>query len=110
MIRSVTDHEIRIGDDVYGQTVALTAETIIHDWPDTAIGDLQEQDFSMLLRAEPEVIVLGTGVSNVFPPRELVFSMARLGVGFEVMDTAAAARTFNVLIGEGRQVAAVLYV
>jgi len=62
-----------------------------------------------LLDGRPEVIVLGTGATNVFPPRELVFAMARRGIGLEVMDTAAAARTFNVLVGEDRQVAAVLY-
>ena len=54
--------------------------------------------------------MLGTGASNVFPPRELVFAMARRQVGFETMDTAAAARTFNVLAGEGRRVAALLYI
>ena len=67
------------------------------------------EDFSTLLENKPEVIVLGTGKSMVFAPRELVFAMARRQVGFEVMDTAAAARTYNVLAGEGRQVAAVLY-
>jgi len=52
--------------------------------------------------------VVGTGTKNLFPPRDLVFGFARRGVGLEVMDTAAAARTFNVLAGEGRRVAAVL--
>ena len=61
------------------------------------------------LDSDPEIIVLGTGQSNIFAPRELVFAMARRGVGFEVMNSAAAARTFNVLAGEGRRVAAVLY-
>jgi uncharacterized protein len=48
-------------------------------------------------------------VTNVFPPRELVFALARRGIGLEFMDTPAAARTYNVLASEGRQVAAVLY-
>ncbi len=53
--------------------------------------------------------MLGTGNTVVFPPRELVIAMARSGIGLESMDTPAAARTFNVLAGEGRRVAAVLY-
>ena len=53
--------------------------------------------------------MLGTGSGHVIPPRELMFAFARKGVGLEVMDTRAAARTFNVLVAEGRQVAAVLY-
>jgi uncharacterized protein len=61
------------------------------------------------METNPELIILGTGPTNVFPPRELVFALARRGIGLECMDTAAAARTFNVLSGEGRSVAAVLY-
>ena len=108
-IRGVSDQEIRIADDVYRETVALTVDSVITGWPTTAPGDLAESDFAGLLDAEPEIIVLGTGTGSVFPRRELVFAMARRGVGFEVMDTRAAARTFNVLASEGRSVAAVLY-
>ena len=64
----------------------------------------------MKCRANKGMVLLGTGTKSVFPPRELTFSFARKGIGLEVMDTAAAARTFNVLANEGRRVAAVLYV
>ena len=53
--------------------------------------------------------MIGTGWAPARPPRELTFAFARKGIGLEVMDTAAAARTFNVLANEGRRVAAVLY-
>jgi uncharacterized protein len=109
MIRSVTADGIYIGKVCYDRTIGLTTDTVLEDWSAESIADLEEDDFSALLDANPEVIVLGTGDSNVFPPRELVFAMARRRVGFEVMDTAAAARTYNVLAAEGRQVAAVLY-
>ena len=64
---------------------------------------------SNVLDADPEVIVLGTGRAQQFPPRQLVFAMARRGIGLETMETRSAASTFNVLAGEGRRVAAVLY-
>lgn len=108
-VHSVTGGEIRIGNDVFDHTIALTADSVIDDWPRKGISNLQESDFSLLLETAPEVIVLGTGAKNIFPPRDLVFAMARRGVGFEVMPTPAAARTFNVLAGEDRRVAAVLY-
>ncbi len=73
------------------------------------IAGLKDTDFEALLEMGPEIILLGTGRSNVFPPRELMFAFARRRVGLECMDTAAAARTFNVLTAEGRQIAAVLY-
>ena len=80
------------------------------NWTDKSVPQLTEADFLALLDRGPEMIVLGTGPSNIFPPRELVFAMARRGVGLEVMNTGAAARTFNVLAAEGRSVAAVLYI
>ena len=109
MIRTISDGEVRIGDDVFDHTIALAEDTVFDDWPQKAVAELTEADFSSLLASDPEIIVLGTGQSNVFAPRELVFAMARRGVGFEVMNSAAAARTFNVLVGEDRRVATVLY-
>ncbi len=108
-IRSVSNGRITIGENTYDHTIALTANAIIGKWPKTVVSELVENDFESLLETEPEVIIVGTGLTNIFPPRELVFAMARRGVGLEVMDTTAAARTFNVLVAEDRQVAAVLF-
>ncbi len=108
-IRSVTATEIRIGDERLQRSVALTAEGSIDEWTDKPVDSLTEADFANLTASQPELIVLGTGQAHIIPPRELVFAMARKGIGFEVMQTSAAARTFNVLTGEGRLVAAVLY-
>lgn len=73
------------------------------------MAQLTARDFETLFANSPEIVLLGTGQSHVFPPRELTFAFARRGVGLECMNTAAAARTFNVLASEGRQVAAVLF-
>lgn len=108
-VRSVSDTEIRIGDARWTQAVALTGERVLGNWEGKPVAALTFDDFSRLIAAEPELIVLGTGERHLVPPRELVFAMARSGIGFEVMQTPAAARTFNVLVSEGRQVAAVLY-
>lgn len=108
-VRSISQGTITIGRDTYEQPVALTIDSVIGPWPPKPVPDLVEEDFAVLLETRPEVIVLGTGAKNVFPPRELTFAMARRGIGLEVMDTRAAARTFNVLAGEDRRVVAVLY-
>jgi uncharacterized protein len=109
VIRSVSETAIRINDEEYPDSVALTAEEIIGTWPGTSIAALTVADFDAVFETKPEIVLLGTGTSNVFPPRELTFAFARKGVGLEVMDTAAAARTFNVLANESRRVTAVLY-
>jgi len=108
-VRSVRDDGIVVGEETYTGTIALTSERVLQDWQATDIASLEFDDFSDLLDAAPEIVLLGTGDHQVFPPRELVFAMARRGIGFEVMDTRAAARTFNVLVTEDRSVAAVLY-
>jgi len=108
-IRSVAAGVVRVNADEFRAPVALTAEEILGEWTPKPILDLVEDDFAPLLEKAPEVVLLGTGGSNVFPPRELTFAFARRGIGLEVMDTAAAARTFNVLAIEGRRVSAVLY-
>ena len=109
MIRSVSADGIRIGDDLFDQTIGLAADGVLENWEAKSVESLEESDFADLLSGDPEVIVLGTGRTNIFPPRELVFALARRQIGLEVMDTAAAARTYNVLAGEGRRVAALLF-
>lgn len=108
-IHSVADDLVRIGSQTYRATVALTPEVVIESWAAGPVHTLAEVDFQVLFDTSPEVIVLGTGRKNIFPPRELMFAFARRGIGLEVMNTPAAARTFNVLAGEGRRIAAVLY-
>jgi uncharacterized protein len=109
VIRSVSAEAILVNEEHHGKSIALTPEEMLGAWPATPIGDLTEAHFEAILGTDPELVLLGTGASNIFPPRELIFAFARKGIGLEVMDTGAAARTFNVLANEGRKVAAVLY-
>lgn len=110
MIRKVAEGEIHIGNSAYSSTIALTNDEVMESWTTKSVGELTPGDLEQLLNEGAEVVVLGTGVRHEFAPKEIMFALARKGVGFEVMDTAAAARTYNVLAGEGRRVAAVLYI
>lgn len=108
-VQRVTPSSITVNGQPYVESIALTPAEIFSDWRAKPVAELAETDFEALLEGAPEIILLGTGPDNLFPPRELMFAFARRGIGLECMDTAAAARTFNVLAAEGRQVAAVLY-
>jgi len=108
VIQSVSATAIRVSGESYACAIALTPEQLVPGWQSKPVADLTIADFDELLGGDPELVVVGTGSRNIFPPRDLVFAFARRGVGLEVMDTAAAARTFNVLAGEGRRIAAVL--
>ena len=62
--------------------------------------------FDESARGSPELVVLGSGEAQAFPPAEVMAACLQRGIGLEAMTNAAAARTFNVLAGEGRRVVA----
>lgn len=110
MIRDVSAGQVRINDTVYHETVALTPDAVLDGAPSKPVTRLTLDDLQPLLDTEPDIVLLGTGNTGHFAPRDLMFALARVGVGLEVMTSAAAARTFNVLASEERRVAALIYV
>lgn len=109
-VRRVTPGELLIGDKTVRDNVVLTAEQAIEPWAAGDASRFAAEDFAAIMASRPEIVVLGTGWQPVLPPKELMFAMARQGIGFESMDTPAACRTFNILVNEGRRAAAVLIV
>ncbi|MCP4925944.1 MAG: hypothetical protein GY916_08375 [Gammaproteobacteria bacterium] len=110
IIRSFSAGELHINDAVFTNHVIVSTDTIIENWSPQGIMNLSLADFSEVLSGAPEVIVFGTGITQTFPPGALVTDILRQGIGFEIMDTAAACRTFNVLTTERRNVIAALLV
>ena len=109
-IRSFRPGELRVGNDVITEPVILTPEDIVRDWRPPDIAELGAADFAPALELNPEVVLFGTGPTQLFPPIPVVTEIMRTGIGFEVMDTAAACRTFNVLASESRRVVAALLI
>lgn len=107
-MRAVAPGSIRIGEDTIEDDVILTTDSIIPVSLPPDISGIQENDIASALDTNPEMLILGTGWSPTLPPSGLLFSLARRGIGLETMDTPAACRTFNILVGEGRRPAAVL--
>ncbi len=80
-------------------------------WPVASLADLTVEALAPVFeagRTEVEFLLLGVGVRNAQPPREVRDALLRAGVGLEFMDTPAAARLYNVLTAEGRRLAAAL--
>jgi len=69
---------------------------------------LLESHFSHLAGLGAEIILLGTGPKLRFPHPRLTRPLIEARIGLEVMDTGAACRTYNILAGEGRKVAAAI--
>ena len=71
---------------------------------------LTARDFAQLLSHRPEIVLLGTGATQRLPHPRLLAALHEARVGVEAMDTRAACRTFNILVAEGRRVAAALWI
>ena len=84
----------------------IAPDRLIEPWAATDARLLADTDLAPLLALEPEVILLGSGATQAFPPAATMAACLSRGIGIEVMSNAAAARTFNVLAGEGRRVVA----
>jgi uncharacterized protein len=97
---------VLINDRELTTSFAVGPDVLIEDWPATRAGALTPELLEPLLARQPAVLLLGTGRRQVFPPALALATALRRGVGLEVMDNAAAARTFAVLAGEGRKVLA----
>lgn len=108
-VRSVSEQGIRVHQDYFNQPFILSGQRIVPDWDVTTVEDINEASLQALFDLQPEVILIGTGSTQVFLPPATQVHFFRRNVGFEVMTTDAACRTFNVLASEGRQVVAALF-
>ncbi len=100
--------ELTINETIYRTAVILSANTL-EAAPSVANADLlRDLHAAPLLALDPEVVLLGTGAQHTFPPASFSAQFLSKGIGFEAMGTAAACRTFSVLVSEQRRVVALL--
>ncbi len=88
----------------------VTPTKLIESWGAQDVATLAMSDFTLLLEMQPELVVFGSGKLFRFPDQRIMVAFSQARIGFEVMDTPAACRTFNVLASEGRNAAAALLV
>lgn len=108
-IQNVNPGAIKINNIVYTNNLLVSAE-YLETWNLKSIEGIGEHDLELMLQHKPELIVIGTGKLPVFLSPRLLLKVQQCGIGIETMTTAAACRTFNVLLNEGRQVLAGLMV
>lgn len=75
-------------------------------WSAASFDALREEDFAAILALKPELVIFGTGSRQRFAHPRLTRSLTEARIGVETMDTAAACRTYNILMAEGRRVLA----
>ena len=84
----------------------ISLERLIDDWAPSHVDQLRAQHLQPVLELEPELVLIGTGESLKFPAIEHYACLIQQNIGVEIMDSAAACRTYNILLGEGRKVVA----
>jgi len=108
VIRAYGTGQVVVNQDAYHTSVIVLPNRVIPDWLPQRFQQLALSHLEMLAGLEAEVMLLGTGRQLRFPHAELLAPLAAAGIGWEIMDTGAACRTYNILMGEGRKVAAAL--
>ena len=108
-IQGYAKGRIIINGKSHHRSLIVTPSKVIPEWRPLEFSDLSEDDFVLLIDLQPEMILLGTGPSHKFPHPSLTSTIMQRRIGFEVMGTAAACRTYNILMAEGRRVAAALF-
>jgi uncharacterized protein len=101
---------VRVGNDEYRDNIVVRADSVERGFAPAGFDELTAADFAALLRSTPEIVLLGTGATQRFPPPAVTAPLHDARVGLEVMDTRAACRTYNILVAEGRAVTAALIV
>lgn len=99
---------ISINDRDYADSLIVSPKRLLPHWRPCSAAELTASDLDPVLELGPQIVLLGTGANQIFPSWEIFAEAFRRGIGVEIMDTGAACRTYNILMSEGRQVAAAL--
>lgn len=107
---------VAVNGEQFRNAIIVLTDTIINPWPTISPAplptarSLTTDDFAKLFELRPALVIFGSGAKFCFPDRRIMAAFAEVRIGFEVMDTPAACRTYNVLMGEGRRIAAALLI
>ncbi|MEO7775841.1 MAG: Mth938-like domain-containing protein [Steroidobacteraceae bacterium] len=109
LVRGYGAGEVRIQNQVLSRPLLVSAQTLIADWPAQDVLSLTPEQLESIWALLPQVVLLGTGAQQVFPPAEIRRAFTSRGIALEPMDLGAACRTYNVLVQEDRSVVAALF-
>jgi uncharacterized protein len=108
-IISYSDDSFTLKNKLIKSNFVISKDNLIENWSVTSYQNLALQHMDPILEWQPEVILLGTGKESGFQNYELLSYITSKNIGLEIMDTGAACRSYNLLIDEGRNVVACLF-
>lgn len=108
VIRSYRPGEVQIRERCLRTSLIVLPHRLLEDWRPPRVDALRPEHLEPVLAHAPEILILGTGDTQVFPDPAVFGGLMAAGIGFEVMANAAACRTYNVLVAEERRAALAL--
>ena len=108
-IISYSEDSFQTNDRIVKSNIIITKDQLIENWLEEGYSCFAMQHLEQVISLQPEIIILGTGKTLTFPNQEIFTYINSKNIGFEVMDTGAACRSYNLLIDEGRNAVACLF-
>ena len=108
IFRAYGEDFFQIGYERIETGILLHQGKITSPWGPEDLQGLRLEDLEPVISDAPEILLIGTGRKTAFPDADILAELGNLHIGFECMDSRAAARTYNVLVGEGRNVSAAM--
>jgi len=99
---------VAVSGERFEQPIVVTPEQVLTDWQPKGFDALDETHFDYFLALKPEILIFGTGAQQRFAHPRLYQALIVAGIGAEFMDSAAACRTYNILMAEDRRVVAAI--
>lgn len=108
IINEYSKNSVTINQHCYESSLYISPNTLIEDIQQVSSSQLTQNAVEFIVDLAPEIVLLGSGESLVFPEAAIIAYFAQHNIGFETMDHAAACRTYSVLSAEHRNVGALL--
>jgi NADH dehydrogenase [ubiquinone] 1 alpha subcomplex assembly factor 3 len=108
LFRGYGDDYLKVNDDIYRSGLLLHAGQVAAPWGPEHLNGLTMEHLQPVLAAPPEVLIIGTGRITCFPSEAVLDALQQAHIGFECMDSRSAARTYNILVTEGRTTSAAM--
>lgn len=108
VFRAYDDTSLQVGEKRFDTGLLVHHGHIIAPWGPDKAHALTSEHFTDIFADPPEVLLIGTGRTTAFPDTVVLEALETAHIGFECMDTRSAARTYNVLVAEGRNVSAAM--
>lgn len=108
LITSYDGSHIAINRERHEKSLLVMPGHEVAVWGASGFDALTEADFAQIFALSPALVIVGTGGRQRFPKHVLLRPLIDAGIGFEIMDTGSACRTYNILAAEGREVAVAL--